>query len=400
MSATLTKSSISQMPRLSATATKLAAARSVAVDAQRLAQDADRLKADVATLRTGRPMNSSMDKPMMSHHVDHHEMMMHERQRNWDMQTQKINTLDHDYDMKAKKIAMLQQEMRADAQIADTLRHERQAVAAIACSPKCTPPVTACPPMLPVCPAPCPPKVECPPPCPPPACPPKVECPPPCAPVCPPPCEPVCPPPCEPVCPAPCDPCAKPGNMMTRNYLWVYILVAIIVLVVIFWYCCSKDCKDKHKKMNCKGMEWANCSSGKVIMGIFLVLAVLLFSWSIACAAGWQRAMCQPMRANFLVLVFVIVMVLLLVAFIQFCRGSYKCAYWCMLVILLIAIVGTILIAYWKCTGPAVAMGIFALWALVVTYCFQRCSCQNKCNKKGNVHESDDGTSVVSSSDQ
>ena len=360
MSATITKSSISQMPRMSATATKLAAARSVAVDAQNLARDAEQLKADVATLRSGR---GSMASHTTSH-VDHHQAMVNDRQRQWDMQTQKIHALDHDYDMKLKEAAMLQQKAQATARIADTLRHEREAMAAIACSPTCKPPVTACPPVMPVCPAPCPPKVEC---------------------------APVCAPACPPV-----DPCT--GNFLTRNYMWVYILIAIIVLVVIFWYACSKDCKDKCKKMSCKGMEWANCSSGRIILGLFLVIAVLLFTWSIARGAAAQRACCKPMNANFLVLVFIIVMVLLLVAFIQFFRGSYKSAYWCILVILLIAIVGTILLAYWRCTGPAVAMGIFALWALVMTYCFQRCSSQNKC-KKGNVHGSDDGTSVVSASD-
>ena len=182
----------------------------------------------------------------------------------------------------------------------------------------------------------------------------------------------------------------KEQNIMTRHHLWVYIIVTIIVLIIIFWYGASQQCH--WKKMCCKGVEWACSSSGKLLLGLFLIIALLMFAWSCASVAGWCRMMGVNNKANMVIGIFIIVIILVLIAFIQFFRKDFSTAYWLMLVVLIIAIIGTILFAYWKATGPAIAMGIFAIWALVMTYIFQRInSCNSKCKNNGTSNSNSSG---------
>ncbi len=337
----LSTRNLSNAARMSATSGRMSAVRG---DVQNVENDISTLRRDVASLRADATA-AVAGTPLMA-----------QREALTKMRMDKESLLRKEYERNLESKAALDQRIKNEAEDLRRMEYE-----------KCNPP---CPPKKPACPPACPPKVECPKPCPPPPCP---E-----------PCDP-----CEK--PDPCDPCADPckKNFMTRHYLWVYILVAIIVLVVIFWYGASKECK--WKKMNCKGVEWACSSSGRAILAIFLIIAVLLFAWSCAAAAGGQRMNGCGKKANIMILVFVVVMILILIAFIQFFRGSVKSAYWLMIVVLIIAIIGTVLLAYWKLTGAAIAMGIFAIWALVMVWVFNRCSRQH-CGRK-------DSSSSVSSSD-
>src|SRR5258706_13315383 len=52
-------------------------------------------------------------------------------------------------------------------------------------------------------------------------------------------------------------------NYMTKNYLWVYLLIAIIVLVIVFWFAVGCNRNDDFEKLHCKGVEWIKGSSGR-----------------------------------------------------------------------------------------------------------------------------------------
>ena len=55
---------------------------------------------------------------------------------------------------------------------------------------------------------------------------------------------------------------ADTRSFMTRNNLWAYLLVALIVLVIIFWFAVSGCKRDIFEKLHCKGVEWVKGSSG------------------------------------------------------------------------------------------------------------------------------------------
>lgn len=169
-------------------------------------------------------------------------------------------------------------------------------------------------------------------------------------------------------------------SFMTRNNLWAYLLVALIVLVIIFWFAVSGCKKDVFDKLHCRGVEWIKGSSGRVIMGLFLVLALLLAAWSASCVAGAYRCMGDLNRSNLVMAAFGLMMILVLVTFVLFYRGSFTNAYYFALVTFLLALLVVIMFAYYGFTGPAMAMGLFALWALMITWVTHKVSCQNPCS--------------------
>ncbi len=335
---------------------------SVRRDLQALNRDAGQLQRDTSA-DMGMGMNDDM--PMSRKPMD--------RDTLWRMQSQKeaVTRAKYEQDYRAKLAA--EAVLAADVQRMQAQACETAAVMKAQCAPVCPPKVE--------CPKPCPPCDPCP-----------KECPKPCPDECPKP----CPDPCDvPACPDPCDPCANKGY---GKWMWVYLLVAVIVLIIIFVVAARQD--KKCRNLSYKGVEWANCGSGKVIMGIFLVIALLLLAWACAAVTGQQLACCMKGRAWLALALFVVIIVLVLIAFIQFFRGSFKSAYWLMVAVLVLALIATILFAYWRATGPAVAMGLFTIWSIVIVWLFQRVKCQNHGHgsKSGRVvvPPADDATSSTS----
>lgn len=173
-------------------------------------------------------------------------------------------------------------------------------------------------------------------------------------------------------------------NFMSRNHLWVYILIAIIVLVIIFWYACSGCRADEFDKLHCKGIEWMKGSCGRAVMALFLIIALLLLAWSASTVSGCYRMMGDMGRANMVMGLFIVIIILVLIAFIFFYQRDFNTAYWFMLFVLLLGILATIMFAYFKFTGPALAMALFSLWALFIVWCFYKVGCCNPCHKGGN----------------
>lgn len=172
-------------------------------------------------------------------------------------------------------------------------------------------------------------------------------------------------------------PVMETRNYMTKNYLWVYLLIAIIVLVIVFWFAVGCNRNDDFEKLRCKGCEWLKGGSGRTVMGLFLVIAVFLAAWAMSTVAGYYRCGCDMNRSNMVMAAFGLLMLLVLVTFIMFYRGSFTTAYYLALFTLLLALLITISFFYFKFNGPALAMLVFFLWTLLIAWCFHKVSCQN-----------------------
>lgn len=170
---------------------------------------------------------------------------------------------------------------------------------------------------------------------------------------------------------------ADTRSFMTRNNLWAYLLVALIVLVIIFWFAVSGCKRDIFEKLHCKGVEWVKGSSGRVIMGLFLVIALLLAAWASSYVSGAYRCMGDLNRSNLVMGAFGLLMVLVLATFVLFYRGSFTTAYYFALVTFLFSLLMVVMFAYYRFAGPAMAMGLFALWALLTSWVTHKVSCQN-----------------------
>jgi hypothetical protein len=182
-------------------------------------------------------------------------------------------------------------------------------------------------------------------------------------------------------------------GFMTRHNLWAYLLVALIVVVIIFWLAFSNCKKDIFDKLHCRGVEWIKGSSGRVIMGLFLVIALMLAAWASSCVAGAYRCMGDLNRSNLVMGAFGLLMLLVLVTFVLFYRGSFTTAYYFAIVTFLMALLMVIMFAYYGFTGSAIAMGLFALWALMVTWVAHKVSCQNPCSKGSGSGSGSSGSS-------
>jgi hypothetical protein len=166
-------------------------------------------------------------------------------------------------------------------------------------------------------------------------------------------------------------------NYVTHNYLWVYIVAALLVLLVIFWYGSTADVKARLDDLNVVGVEWLTSSSGKMMLGLFTFVAVLLFAWAASYSSGWYRMLGDTNKCNLIIGFFVVTVLVMLAGSILFLRGSYSTAYWLALLVALMGVIATVYLAYVKATGPAVAAGIFTLWALVMSYATYKVKEQN-----------------------
>jgi magnesium-transporting ATPase (P-type) len=176
-------------------------------------------------------------------------------------------------------------------------------------------------------------------------------------------------------------PMKESKHFMTRNYLWAYLLFAVIVMVVIFWYAVSGCRADDFDRLHCKGVEWIKGSSGRTIMGLFLIIALLLVAWACSSVSGIYRCMGDMNKCNGVMGIFGLMMVLVLITFILFYRGSFTKAYYFALFTLLMALLVTIMFAYYKFSAAACAMGLFTLWAVLAAWVIHKVSCQNPCRR-------------------
>lgn len=178
-------------------------------------------------------------------------------------------------------------------------------------------------------------------------------------------------------------PVTQTTHFMARNYLWVYLMLAVIVLVIIIWYASTGCRANEFDRLHVKGVEWIRGSSGRTIMALFLAVALLLLAWSFSSVSGMYRCAGDMNKSNILMGAFGLMLLLVLITFILFYNGSFTTAYYFALFTLLLAVLVTVMFAYYRFSGAALALGLFALFALMATWVIHRISCQNpsRCRK-------------------
>jgi hypothetical protein len=172
-------------------------------------------------------------------------------------------------------------------------------------------------------------------------------------------------------------PVVETGFYMKRNYLWAYLLVALIIFIIIIWYSLSGDRVCLFDKIHARCIEWIKGSSGRLVMGLFLAIALLLSAWAMAHVAGMYRMMCESGKATTTLVCFGILMILILAMFLCFYGGSFSTAYVLAILLFLFSLLITLMFAYYRCTGPAVAMALVTLWALMMCWVTGKVSAQN-----------------------
>jgi uncharacterized membrane protein YgcG len=175
------------------------------------------------------------------------------------------------------------------------------------------------------------------------------------------------------------------SNFMTKNYLWVYLLIVIIVLVIIFWYANSKCHKEEFEKLHLKHVEWLKGSSGRCVLGLFLAIALLFLAWGCASTSGMYRCGGDMNKSNMMMGLFGVLVLLVLIAFILFFRGSFSTAYWLMIFTFIIGLLATIFFAFYRMTTAACCLGLFSAFSLFCLWIFHKVNRQNPCNH-GNGH--------------
>ena len=168
----------------------------------------------------------------------------------------------------------------------------------------------------------------------------------------------------------------KPYSMMTRNYLWVYLLISVLVFCIICWLAMKTENKARFDALVVTGVEWIKGSSGRAMLGFFLLVALLLHAWS-SCGVGAHLG--TQTYSNMFAGFFAVTMLLVLVGFSLFFAGSYTSAYYVALLVLLINLVSTCVFGYWKMTGMCVASVVFTLWTVLMTWVAYKISIQNDC---------------------
>lgn len=183
----------------------------------------------------------------------------------------------------------------------------------------------------------------------------------------------------EPVEVDPCeDPCADNGHGYNKQYMWIYLIVAALVMLVFFWYGTSTEVKERLAALNVDGVEWVTSSTGKLVQSVFFAGAFILFAWACSKASSGYGMAGDMRMCWFAIGFFLVTSLVILAGFVLFFKGSYHSAYYAALLALLMGVVGTVGLFYWKHTGPAVAMAVFSLWALVTTYAAQKVCKQNE----------------------
>jgi MFS family permease len=187
-------------------------------------------------------------------------------------------------------------------------------------------------------------------------------------------------------------------NLMKKNNFWVYILIVVVVLIIIFWYASSRRVRDRIRRLNLRDTEWVRSSSGKVLQGILLFIALMLLAWATSQASGCYRDAGDMMKCNTLMGVFLLWTLFVLAGFVCFFNRQYQGAYFIALIVFLLSLLVTVAFGYSKMMGPAIAMGAFTLWALFVVYTTYKVQKYNRSRNNGSGSGSGSGNGSGSGS--
>ena len=161
------------------------------------------------------------------------------------------------------------------------------------------------------------------------------------------------------------------------------MVIAILVLVIIFWYGSSKEVHRQLHHLNVKGAEWITSSSGKIMKGIFTVLAVLLLAFACSSSASGYRGCSDTMKSSMMIGLYILVLGMILAGFILFFTENYESAYYVAIITLILTVLAALNLAITRRGGAALAMAFVAVFAGVCAYVTYQISSNNKsCHKR------------------
>jgi tryptophan-rich sensory protein len=161
------------------------------------------------------------------------------------------------------------------------------------------------------------------------------------------------------------------------------MVIAILVLVIIFWYGSSKEVHRQLHHLNAKGVEWITSSSGKIMMSIFIIAAVLLLAFACSSAASGYSGCSDKMKSSMMIGLFILVLGLILAGFILFFTENYESAYYVAIITMILTVLAALNLALTRRGGAALAMAFVAAFAGVCAYVAYQINSNNKsCHKR------------------